>query len=89
MALKIAHHGIAKYAFTAPSEPRSVVPGMIGTGVGVAEQLLEKDLKIAVDRHIRLHGGFEEFSRVDIHLDLEGAAGKRLPVVTGLADVET
>src|ERR1017187_2192904 len=42
-----------------------------------------------MDRHIRLHGWLVKLGRIDVNLDLECARRKGLPVVAGLADIES
>src|ERR1035438_8529834 len=42
-----------------------------------------------MDRHIRLHGWLVKLGRINVNLDLECARRKGLPVVAGLADIES
>ena len=63
--------------------------GAVAAGFELAQHLGEEDLGVAVDADVGLEGGFDQFGCVDVDLDAGGEAGERLPVVAGLADVET
>jgi hypothetical protein len=89
LTLPILYDGITSDAFARPSDPRRVNSGTVVVSVAPTQELLQKLLEVAVEGHIRLDGGFVELGGVNIDLDLESMWRERLPVITGLANIET
>src|ERR1700691_4297999 len=63
-------------------------PGTAVVGIALLQKFSQKLLEVAEDCQVRPHGGLMELGGVDIDLNLESVGRERLPVITGLADIE-
>src|SRR5262249_18205751 len=75
---------VAFLSLATPGQPVGEAPGIRESGA--EEARLEEIPRIGEHRQVRADRRFRELRRVDVHDDLEGTAGKVLPVVADLAD---
>jgi hypothetical protein len=62
--------------------------GWAAFNAALPEHFPQKLLEVAMDSEVWPDGGFVKFGGVDIDLDLKSARRKRMPVITGLPNIE-
>ncbi len=62
--------------------------GSRGNRIQQSFQLLQKFLRIANDREVGTNGGFLQFSRINVDLNLVRVSCEIFPIVADLADIQ-